>query len=101
MTSTQCLMRTVTGCKKKPGVHMLRDRKGVLFAVKNDCMLCLNTIYNSVPLELVSLSGQIRQLNPLSVRYQFTIEGKEETRRVLEGNLPDAVTRGHFRKGVM
>ena len=81
-------------------MRYLRDRKGVLFAVKNDCMLCLNTIYNSVPLDLVSLRAQVNELSPASVRYLFTIESGDQTKRILKGQLPDAVTRGHFRKGI-
>ena len=122
MQSAQCLLKTTSGCGrngnervseadwkgtdpakdnvKRAGVRYLRDRKGILFPVKNDCLLCLNTIYNSVPLELVSLSAQLKQLSPASVRYLFTIEDKAETQRILRGKLPDAVTRGHFRKGV-
>ena len=67
--------------------------------VKNSCMFCCNTILNSVPLDLVSVSGQVRELSPVSVRYLFTVESPEQTRRILEGDLPDRVTRGHFRKG--
>lgn len=100
MVSAQCLVKTVSGCDHTPSVHYLRDRKGVLFPVVNDCKICTNLIYNSVPLELISLAGQVKALSPSSVRYMFTVESGEETRRVLKGNLPDEVTRGHFRKGV-
>ncbi len=99
MVSAQCLVKTVTGCSHEPSVHYLRDRKGVLFPVVNDCRICTNTIYNSVPLELISLSGQVKALKPSSVRYMFTVESRDEILRVLKGNLPDEVTRGHFRKG--
>ena len=99
MTSAQCLTKTTTGCEKTSGVRYLKDRMGIRFPVRNDCMLCLNTIYNSVPLELVSLHSQLRELSPASVRYLFTIESREDTKRILKGKLPDAVTRGHFRKG--
>ena len=99
MTSAQCLTKTTTGCEKTSGVRYLKDRMGIRFPVRNDCMLCLNTIYNSVPLELVSLHSQMRELSPASVRYLFTIESREDTKRILKGKLPDAVTRGHFRKG--
>ena len=100
MLSAQCLTRTTTRCSKRSGIRYLRDRKGVLFAVKNDCMLCLNTIHNSVPLDLIALRGQIQDLSLSSIRYLFTIESGEQTRRVLEGKLPQAVTRGHIRKGI-
>ncbi len=124
MLSAQCLTKTTLGCERFRrgkdmngkdrtgerqgasgssdhfGVRYLKDRKGVLFAVKNDCMLCLNTIYNSVPLDLVSLRAQVYELSPASVRYLFTIENGDQTKRILKGQLPDAVTRGHFRKGI-
>lgn len=99
MVSAQCLVKTVSGCKHKPAVSYLRDRKGVLFPVVNDCTICTNTIYNSVPLDLVSLSGQVKDLKPSSLRYMFTVESGDEIRRIMKGDLPDEVTRGHFRKG--
>ena len=99
MVSAQCLVKTTAGCRKEPGIHFLLDRKGASFPVKNDCLICTNTILNSVPLDLVSVSGQVRELSPVSVRYLFTVESPEQTRRILEGDLPDRVTRGHFRKG--
>ncbi len=99
MVSAQCLVKTVEGCRHESSVHYLRDRKGVLFPVVNDCTICTNMIFNSVPLELISLEGQVKALSPASVRYMFTVESGEDTKRILKGNLPDEVTRGHFRKG--
>ncbi len=99
MTSAQCLVKTTTGCRKEAGIRYLKDRKGILFPVKNDCMLCTNTILNSVPLDLISLPEPVRPSGTFSVRYQFTVESRDETRAVLKGELPGQVTRGHFRKG--
>ena len=99
MLSAQCLVKTTTGCTHEPGIRYLKDRRGVLFPVKNDCLICTGMIFNSVPLDLVSLSGRTEALSPASIRYMFTVESGEETRRILGGQLPDAVTRGHFRKG--
>jgi hypothetical protein len=62
-------------------------------------MLCTNTILNSVPLDLISLPEPVRPSGTFSVRYQFTVESRDETRAVLKGELPGQVTRGHFRKG--
>ncbi len=100
MTSAQCLVKTTTGCRKEAGIQFLKDRKGIVFPVRNDCLVCTNTILNSVPLDLVSLSDRVRALGCASIRYQFTIEDGNETRRILAGEFPAAVTRGHFRKGV-
>ena len=100
MISAQCLTKTTTGCSHKGSVRWLKDRKGVLFPVRNECSICTNYIYNSVPLELISLMDEVRKLAPGSLRYSFTIESGSETARILRGELPDNITRGHFRKGV-
>ena len=99
MISAQCLVKTTSGCRKRSGIRYLKDRRGILFPVRNDCLICTNTIYNSVPLELVSLQDQVERLAPASIRYLFTVESGEETGKILQGQLPDAVTRGHIRKG--
>lgn len=100
MISAQCLTKTTTGCRHTGAVRWLKDRKGILFPVRNDCSICTNLIYNSVPLDLLSLKDEVDRLNPSSVRCSFTVESGEQTERILRGEVPDAVTRGHFRKGV-
>ena len=100
MISAQCLTKTTTGCARRPGIRWLKDRKGVQFPVRNECGICTNYIYNSVPLELVTLKSETDRLGPGSVRYSFTIESADQTARILRGELPENITRGHFRKGV-
>ena len=100
MISAQCLTKTTTGCTRRPGIRWLKDRKGVQFPVRNECGICTNYIYNSVPLELVTLKSETDRLGPGSVRYSFTIESADQTARILRGELPENITRGHFRKGV-
>lgn len=100
MISAQCLTKTTTGCSRRPGIRWLKDRKGVQFPVRNECGICTNYIYNSVPLELVTLKSETDRLGPGSVRYSFTIESADQTARILRGELPKNITRGHFRKGV-
>ena len=100
MISAQCLTKTTTGCSHKRGVRWLKDRKGVYFPVRNECGICTNFIFNSVPLELVSLKSETDRLGMGSVRYSFTIETGEQTSGILRGELPENITRGHFRKGV-
>ena len=100
MISAQCLTRTTVGCRHEETVRFLRDRRGVLFPVRNDCSICTNIIYNSVPLELASLETEIASLGAVSLRYSFTIESGSQTAGILRGELPEHITRGHFRKGV-
>ena len=66
MTITQCLVTDRPAAGKKPGSGISRTARASCFPVRNDCMLCPNTIYNSVPLDLVSLSGQVRAAGPAS-----------------------------------
>lgn len=112
MVTAQCLVKNTSGCKKTPGVYQLRDRKNADFPVRNQCAVCTNVIYNSVPLDLISDSKEIRELQPSSCRLSFTFEDGAEVRRIaeaakecfLEKKTLDKVisggTRGHFKRGV-
>ena len=81
------------------------------FAVKPVCRECYNIIYNSQPLSLLNLRNQVAELNPASVRLNFTLENALQTKNVLESfeknyckNVPVEdfadFTRGHFKRGV-
>ena len=81
------------------------------FAVKPVCRECYNIIYNSQPLSLLNLRNQVAELNPASVRLNFTLENALQTKKVLESfeknyckNVPVEdfadFTRGHFKRGV-
>ena len=100
MVSAQCLTNTVTGCRHKSGIRYLKDRKGILFPVRNACGICTNTIYNSVPLVLTDLEEEIRALGGSALRYSFTVESGEQVRRIVNSGAGEPYTRGHFRKGV-
>ena len=100
MISAQCPNKTVNGCTHRSGIHYLKDRMGAHFPVRNECGICTNLIYNSVPLDLVTMPDVISRLQPASVRYGFTIESGEAAARVLRGQMPAQITRGHIRKGV-
>ena len=50
MVSAQCVVKTVYGCKKCPGILTMTDRKGKAFGVRQVCSECYNLIYNSQPL---------------------------------------------------
>lgn len=111
MISAQCLAKTTRGCDKKSGIYQLRDRKGTEFCVKCQCGFCYNIIYNSVPVSLFPELEAAERLGAGGWRLSFTLEGKEETRRVLReflgaGSGADKkqeetpYTKGHFRRGV-
>lgn len=112
MTSAQCLLKTTGGCSGVPGVHILKDRKGKKFPVKNCCDFCFNVIYNSVPLSLHGMSEEVSRLSFGSVRLMFTVESKQEILKITEQFLQEYVfgkkagapdyefTRGHFKRGV-
>lgn len=112
MVSAQCVMRTVSGCKKTPGLLRLKDRTRKELPVKNHCRFCYNTIYNPSPLSLLGLERTVEQLGPSVLRLQFTIEAPQQVRAVVDAyadcflhgkDVPAPFTdftRGHMKRGV-
>ena len=112
MVTAQCLVKNTSGCRKTPELLRLRDRKHADFPVRNQCAVCTNMIYNSVPLDLISAGKEISELHPASFRLSFTVEDKEETLRIvraakaclLRGEAAEKAvesgTKGHFKRGV-
>lgn len=112
MVSAQCIRKTMEGCSRKPEILRLKDRKGKEFPVVNQCRFCCNTIYNSAPLSLLGLSGEVLGLHPEALRLDFTTEDGKETGRVLgefyreyilgedAAAVSGDITRGHFRRGI-
>lgn len=112
MVSAQCVMRTVSGCKKTPGILRMRDRTGKELPVKNHCRFCYNTIYNPTPLSLLGQERMVERLEPAVLRLQFTIEAPQQVKAVIDAYadhflhgqdspVPYAdFTRGHMKRGV-
>lgn len=112
MVSAQCITNTVKGCTHKRGTLMMKDRTGALLPVKNHCSFCYNTIYNPAPLSLLGSEKLVGRLMPDRLRLQFTVEGTEQTEKVLDAFIGSFVygrdveapfrdfTRGHFKRGV-
>lgn len=112
MVSAQCITRTVSGCKKTPGLLMMKDRTGKELPVKNHCRFCYNTIYNPSPLSLLGQEKMVKRLDPAVLRLQFTIETPRQMEAVIDayadhflygqdGPAPFAdFTRGHMKRGV-
>lgn len=112
MVSAGCVKKTTASCDGKSGFLTMTDRQGKKMTVKNECVYCYNTIYNSSPLMLADRYQEIKSLEPESVRLQFSAEDKKRTADVLElyaaayrsGRTCPAqegeFTRGHFKRGV-
>ena len=115
MTSAQCVMGNVSGCKKTPGIVYLKDRYDVVFPVKNVCSECYNVVYNSKPLVLFGQSKELRKMQFLSFRLSFTTEEAQEVKQILDlceksfmgeekTNIKDffkeEFTYGHYKRGV-
>lgn len=112
MVSAQCVRRTTSGCKKEAGRLVLKDRYQKKFVVKNHCDYCYNMIYNTAPLVLTDQKDEVLNLSPKALRMHFTIEERNEVRRMLslyervfiKGESYEAVdiefTRGHFKRGI-
>ncbi len=110
MITANCLRKSTTGCTHIPGQLVMTDRKNADFPVVCHCGICTNFIYNSLPLNLLPVYGQVQDLEPAAVRFDFTIETGAETEAVLRqaqltvsghaGASEEAGTRGHFKRGV-
>ena len=112
MQTAQCVVKNTTGCRQEAGIQYLKDRKNAQFPVKNQCDICLNVIYNSAPLDLISCLEEVVTLQPQSLRLMFTIESGNETAELIrmakeriyqekkEAFQVSGGTRGHFRRGV-
>ena len=121
MVSAQCLFRNTEGCRHDCPEGYLADRTNARFYVRADCRSCYNVIYNSVPLDLSSVAGELLKLQPGSFRLHFTDEGGDECVLIAEyfadillrGQDPSAVrtgrgftgsrapfTKGHYERGV-
>lgn len=111
MISAQCVVNTTNGCSKKAGIVKLKDRMNNEFAVRNNCKYCYNTIYNTLPTNLISNADEIKKIGVDSVRVNLTIEDNITASRIIDDaisnfyyntktNNQGEFTRGHFKRGV-
>ncbi len=110
MVTANCIRKTTGSCRRQTKTdgqteHLtLTDRYRKQFPVAENCLHCLNIIYNSVPLSL--WSEREKWLKKADVRLDFTIEAPEEMHRILSAFLSgDAkpsgeYTTGHEKRGV-
>lgn len=123
MTSAQCIHsnlrlsdsnRSTGGCDKHPTVTYLKDRYGKYFPVKNNCMECYNTLYNTMPLVLFGFHDDFRKMGMAGYRISFTIEDEKEVREIMKRYCDifvtgrkktadvfanTAYTNGHYKRG--
>lgn len=114
MTSAQCVHANTGNCDKHKTVVYLKDRYGKFFPVKNNCPECYNTIYNTTPLMLFGARGELERMGMTGCRISFTLEDKEQVRRILDiceetfltGSkdikevFDKEYTNGHYKRGV-
>ena len=112
MVSAQCVTKNTDGCIKESGYLTMKDRYDKKFYARRHCIHCYNTIWNGVPLSLQGTKEELKGLRIPSVRLHFTLEKKEEIRRIIrtfyeewnnqEISIPmrGDFTRGHYKRGV-
>lgn len=112
MVTANCIAKTAGKCLRSRGFRAegtLTDRYRAKFPVEICCDVCMNVIYNSVPLSLHSDPKCCREENP---RLSFTVESGRETVRIIDffegimkgkpcGPPYKDYTTGHEKKGVL
>ena len=102
MVSAQCVHAAESGCDRKPGLKLITDRTGRHLPVRNYCSFCYNVIYNFAPTVLWDLENELSAIDHQSRRYEFTVEKREETLKILRNDIKykeNEFTRGWFRRG--
>ena len=105
MVSAQCIKKNYDRCTKDYAKLVIKDRRNYEFPVKCDCSSCMNIIFNSLPISLISKKSEISELNVESVRFVFTDEDNLTINNLLslwiKGSKKEnfEFTRGHFTRG--
>ena len=112
MHTANCLLKTFKKCNKNSSsVINIKDEAGRDFKVECNHELCLNVIYNYLPLNLFGRLENMKKNGLASVyRMEFTMESAGETVDILDiyksslGGLEvkteGAFTSGHYKRGV-
>lgn len=119
MYTANCVRKTLDHCindkENENNIYRLTDRYKNVFAVRQNCIHCYNTLYNTVPLSLHGQLESILEKNYNVLRLDFSIEDKEQTKAVIafylgliEDRRPGMVhgfplkefTNGHYKRGV-
>lgn len=113
MHTANCLLKTFNQCNKKStSVVMIKDESGRSFAVDCNHELCLNIIYNYLPLNLMGKLDSMKRNNLAGgYRIEFTIESAGESMEIIEiykksqggkelKTEANMFTSGHYKRGV-
>ena len=115
MVTANCIVRSFdrAHCPKPEKQTWLKDRTGQRMYVKTECGVCLNTIYNSVPLSMHKHMPKLQKLYEDQMigafTLNFTMESAARTKEILDFYLhptadawtPGTYTNGHFQRGVV
>lgn len=113
MYTANCLSKLHFGCKQKETTYCyLKDRKSAVFPVLNQCEICTNIVYNSLPVCLFEKSESMKNLGFSVFRIDFTIESKDKVKEILKlfheafvlGRKVEVDfdhTKGHLKRGVL
>lgn len=110
MYSANCVQKTLSQCvNNQTGsypVFYMKDRQRNPIPVLQNCFHCYNILYNPVVMSLHNQLEQIKQEAIDVYRLEFTLEGKEETKQILDfyaglASFPiEQYTAGHYNRGV-
>lgn len=115
MVTANCIVRSFdrANCPQPENRTWLKDRTGQRMYVKTECGVCLNTIYNSVPLSMHKHMPKLQKLYQDQMlgafTLNFTMESAARTKEILDFYLhptadawtPGTYTNGHFQRGVV
>lgn len=100
MVSAQCTVYNTKDCKKDSGADkshtIIHDSEGREFIIVNYCKYCYNTIYQGKALSVIDYTDKLIDIGISSFRYDFTIEGAEETAKILSGKYSKKTHTGHY-----
>ncbi|MGN0437956.1 MAG: U32 family peptidase [Lachnospiraceae bacterium] len=105
MVSAQCVCNHTIGCRNDNTMLILKDRYQKDFYCKSVCKYCYSIIYNGLPTVIYDCVFDDVKKSGMIPRLHFTIETKEEMKRVLDGFINNLSyqgkrTKGHFSRGV-
>ena len=111
MISAQCIKKTTRGCNHHSEIIKIKDRINKEIPVKSYCDYCYNVVYHYCPTVLFDELDECMRIQPSVFRVNFTLETKEETKKILEIieyikkknvvlSLDIETTKGHFRQGI-
>lgn len=84
MVSVQCIQKNLRKCNHNQEHFILKDRYQKEFPVVCNCDFCYNTIYNAVPLSLLSEAERVKATGANRYRLSFTLENGSDARKTAD-----------------